>query len=116
MHMPSVIPFEHHVFHCTNERSPDDPHGSCALKQSAHIQQHAKERCHALGLKGKVRINKAGCLDACAQGPAVVVYGAKDPPEGVWYTVRTVVEMDEIISEHLQGGRPVERLRMPRSG
>ena len=28
-----------------------------------------KIRIHELGLKGKVRVNKAGCLDACAQGP-----------------------------------------------
>ena len=113
--MAPLLQFDHHVFHCTNERSPEDPKGSCALKQSAKLHQHAKERCHELGLKGKVRINKAGCLDACAHGPAVVVYGAKDPPEGVWYTVRTTDEMDEIIREHLQGGRPVARLRMPRA-
>jgi (2Fe-2S) ferredoxin len=113
--LPIFMPFDHHVFHCTNERSPEDPKGSCAAKQSLRIHAHAKERCHQLGLQGKVRINKAGCLDACAQGPAVVVYGAQDPPEGVWYTVRTTDEMDEIIGEHLQGGRPVERLRMPRT-
>lgn len=104
--------FDHHVFICTNERTPEDPKGSCALRQAALLHSHAKERCHKLGLKGKVRVNKAGCLDACAQGPAIVVYGAKDPPEGVWYTARTVEEIDEIIDEHLVKGRPVDRLRM----
>lgn len=113
--MAALLQFDHHVFHCTNERSPEDPKGSCALKKSAAIHAHAKDRCHALGLKGKVRINKAGCLDACAHGPAVVVYGAKDPPEGVWYTVRTIEEMDEVIDEHLVKGVPVERLKMPRA-
>jgi (2Fe-2S) ferredoxin len=106
--------FQHHVFVCTNERTPEDPKGSCALKGSKELQEHMKERCHALGLKGKVRVNKAGCLDACAEGPSFVVYGAKDPPEGVWYTLRTKEEVDEVIEKHLVGGEVVERFRMPR--
>jgi len=79
------------------------------------LQAHAKERCHELGLKGRVRVNKAGCLDMCQYGPSIVVYGSKDPPEGVWYTARTVEEIDEIIDEHLVNGRPVERLKIPRA-
>ena len=108
------MPFEHHVFVCTNERSADDPKGSCALKQSAVLHAHAKERCHKLGMKGRVRVNKAGCLDHCAYGPAIVVYGEKDPPGGVWYTARTVDEIDEIIDEHLVKGNVVTRLLLPR--
>jgi (2Fe-2S) ferredoxin len=106
------MPFAHHVFVCTNERSADDPKGSCAAKRSLELQAYAKERCHKLGLKGRVRINKAGCLDECARGPAIVVYGAEDPPEGVWYTARTTADIDEIIDEHLVQGRPVQRLLM----
>lgn len=109
--MPS---FQHHVFVCTNERAADDPKGSCARKGSAALQQHLKVRCHELGLKGKVRINTAGCLDACGQGPAVVVYGANDPPEGVWYTLRTIDEVEQVIAQHLVGGHPVDALRMRR--
>lgn len=56
-------------------------------------------------MKGKVRINKAGCLDACAQGPAMVVY-----PEQVWYTPLTEQDMEDIFLEHIQQGRVVERL------
>jgi (2Fe-2S) ferredoxin len=105
-------PFKHHVFICTNERSADDPKGSCMRRGAGALHAHAKERCHALGLKGHVRVNKAGCLDTCAEGPAVVVYGAEDPPEGVWYTVRNTAEMDTIIDAHLVGHTPVEALRM----
>ncbi|MBI1948933.1 MAG: (2Fe-2S) ferredoxin domain-containing protein [Deltaproteobacteria bacterium] len=106
--------FDHHVFVCTNERAAEDPKGSCARKGSGALQQHLKERCHQLGLKGRVRINNAGCLDACALGPSVVVYGAADPPEGVWYTLRTIEEVDRVIDQHLVGGRVVEELRQPR--
>ena len=105
-------PFDHHFFICTNERSADDPKGSCCQKGSVALQEHAKARCHALGLKGKVRVNKAGCLDRCAEGPAIVVYGAKDPPQGVWYTALTTADVDEIIDSHLVKGTPVARLLM----
>ena len=104
--------FEHHVFACTNERAPDDPKGSCARRGSVALHQHMKLRCHELGLKGSVRVNSAGCLDACACGPTFVVYGANDPPEGVWYTLTTVAEVDEVVEQHLVGGHPVERLRL----
>jgi (2Fe-2S) ferredoxin len=58
--------------------------------------------------KGKVRVNKAGCMDRCEEGPVLVIY-----PEGVWYTYKTEEDIEEIIREHLQGGRIVERLRLP---
>jgi (2Fe-2S) ferredoxin len=66
-----------------------------------------KARAKALGLKG-VRINTAGCLDRCEHGPSVVIY-----PEGVWYTVRSEADVDEILAAHLRDGRPVARLLMP---
>lgn len=104
--------FQHHIFFCENERDPSDPRGSCSRRGSAALRDHAKQRAHALGLKGKVRVNMAGCLDACAQGPAVVVYGAADPPEGVWYSPKTIEDVDEIIDRHLVNGERVERLLM----
>ena len=63
----------------------------------------------ALGLsgQGKVRINQAGCLDRCEEGPCVVVY-----PDAVWYTYVDQSDIDEIVEEHLKNGRVVERLRM----
>jgi (2Fe-2S) ferredoxin len=59
------------------------------------------------GLAGKVRINKAGCLDQCEHGPVVVVY-----PEAVWYGNVQAADAAAIVKEHLIGGRPVERLRL----
>lgn len=54
-----------------------------------------------------VRINRAGCLGRCDDGPVVVVY-----PEAVWYTFLDASDVDEIIDEHLINGRIVERLRI----
>ena len=103
----AVPPFERHVFVCTNLRPEADPKGCCAAKGSEAIRRAFKQRIDALGLKGRVRANAAGCLDACEHGVTVVVY-----PEGVWYGAVTLADVDEIVERHVQGGEPVERLRI----
>ncbi len=97
--------FRHHVFVCENVRPADDPRGSCGPKGSGAIREALKAELKRRGLKGTVRANSAGCLDACAHGPSIVVY-----PEGVWYGHVTVADVPEIVEAHLVGGRPVERL------
>jgi len=97
--------FQKHLFICNNRRTADDPRGCCASRGSEGLLDYLKKRVHDSGLKGKVRVNKAGCLDACAQGPAMVVY-----PDDVWYAPRTPEDMEAILTEHIQNGHPVERL------
>lgn len=99
--------FTHHVFICENERPESDPRGCCTARGSQAVRQAFKEELHRRGLKGQVRANGAGCLDACAFGPSVVVY-----PEGVWYGRVRAEDVPEIIERHLLGGQPVERLRL----
>ena len=100
--------YRHHVFFCTNRRENGEP--CCENFGAGRMRDYAKQRIKALGLAGPggVRINSAGCLDRCAEGPVVVVY-----PEAVWYTWVDREDIDEIIESHLVGGRPVERLRLP---
>ena len=74
------------------------------------MRDYAKERVKALRLDSKrnrIRINNAGCLDRCNEGPVIVIY-----PEDVWYTYVDKEDIDEIIEEHLKNGRVVERLRI----
>ena len=99
--------YRRHVFFCCNKREP--PEACCANHGSPELQAYAKERIKALGEngKGKVRINKAGCLDRCEEGPVLVVY-----PDAVWYTYVDRADIDEIIEQHLRQGRVVERLRI----
>lgn len=99
--------FKHHVFFCTNQR--EDGKSCCSDHQAAEMQAYAKARIKELGLRGKglVRINKAGCLDRCEEGPVLVVY-----PDNVWYTYVDQEDIDEIIEEHLVGGRIVSRLQL----
>ena len=56
-------------------------------------------------IEGRVRVNKAGCLDRCELGPVLVIY-----PEGVWYHYKTKEDVDEIVETHLVNGNIVERL------
>lgn len=100
--------YKYHVFFCTNRREAGG-RPCCADGGGNEMRDYAKRRIKELGLNGpgQVRINQAGCMDRCEEGPTVVVY-----PEGVWYTYFDERDIDEIIDEHLCGGRIVERLRM----
>jgi (2Fe-2S) ferredoxin len=102
------LPYRRHIFVCTNRRPEGDPKGCCAEKGSEQVRALFKEELDKRGLKGQVRANAAGCLDQCACGITVVVY-----PEGVWYARVRPEDVAEIVEEHIVGGRPVERLRMP---
>ncbi len=99
--------FNHHVFFCCNQRN--DGRACCNDRGAQQMRDYAKQRVKELGLAGpgKARINQAGCLDRCEEGPVIVVY-----PEAVWYTYVDREDIDEIIEEHLRHGRVVERLRI----
>ena len=100
--------FERHIFVCCNQREPGHPRGCCDPKGQAELQGLFKQKLAQHGLKGKVRANKAGCLDQCEHGPNLVVY-----PEAVWYGRVTAADVDEIIESHIIGGKPVARLLIP---
>jgi (2Fe-2S) ferredoxin len=100
--------YERHIFFCLNDRKNGD---ECCARHGA---QEGFERCKiqikaaGLAVPGKVRVNKAGCLDRCSAGPVAVVY-----PEAVWYTYVDNDDIDEIVESHLKNGKVVERLRIP---
>lgn len=99
--------FKRHVFFCLNQR--EDGRACCNSHNASAMQAHAKDRVKALGLNGagKIRVNKAGCMDRCDDGPVLVVY-----PEATWYTYVDKHDIDEIVDEHLVHGRVVERLKI----
>lgn len=99
--------YQHHVFFCLNKR--EDGSNCCTDHHAEAAFDHMKAQVKKLNLngKGKVRINRAGCLDRCGEGPVLVVY-----PEAIWYTFVDQTDIDEIITEHLQGGKIVSRLQI----
>lgn len=103
--------YNYHVFFCTNQR--EDGSQCCGQCDAQGLRDYLKRRTKELGLTGPggVRINTAGCLDRCAEGPVIVVY-----PQDIWYTYVDKEDVEEILTEHLVGGRVVERLRLPSAG
>lgn len=97
--------FDHHVFVCTNHREPGSARPSCTTDGKGELLSLLKDAIRAAGLGNRVRANKAGCLDQCEHGPTLVVY-----PEAVWYGHVRPEDVQEIVTEHLVAGRPVQRL------
>ncbi len=73
--------YREHIFVCLNERPADDPKGCCMSRGAGPLLEQLKEQTR--GIKG-VRINKAGCLGRCAEGPVIVRY-----PAGEWLAPAT---------------------------
>lgn len=99
--------YHRHVFFCMNQR--DKGAACCNNHGATALRDYAKKKVKTMQLdgKGKVRVNQAGCLDRCEEGPVIVVY-----PEEVWYTYADQKDVDEILEEHIKNGRVVERLRL----
>lgn len=97
--------YEHHVFFCLNQR---DDNAACCMDRGAESAfDYMKARVKLLNLNGKnkVRINRAGCLDRCGEGPLLVVY-----PQAIWYTFVDHEDIEDIITSHLMNNQPVKRL------
>ncbi len=100
--------YERHIFFCTNQRAEGED--ACANHRAGDAAAHCKQAVKQAGLNGpgKVRVNKAGCLDRCAAGPVCVVY-----PDAVWYSYVDEHDIDEIVQSHLKNGVVVQRLLTP---
>jgi len=97
--------FKQHVFFCTNSR--DDGRASCQDHHAQELRDYLKKRVKAEKLAGPggIRINNAGCLDRCGQGPVIVIY-----PDETWYQYKSKEDLDEIFEQHIMGDQRVERL------
>jgi (2Fe-2S) ferredoxin len=60
------------------------------------------------GLFNKAILSTSSCLGPCSMGPVVIVY-----PDAVWYSNVTPKDVDEILDQHIGGGKPVQRLVLP---
>ena len=84
--------YKHHVFVCTSG-------GTCPGQGSDLVFAALKKGAAAAGLHGIVRVNHAGCMGQCGNGPMVDVY-----PEAIWYSHVDVTGAEQILLEHVIGG------------
>jgi len=99
MPKPPMMPYKRHAIFCCGK--------SCG--ENMPLLNYLKDKVIEAGLTvgdpNAVRINRAGCLGVCVEGPIMVVY-----PEGVWYYNLDQAGIDQIVEEHFKGGKPVEAL------
>jgi (2Fe-2S) ferredoxin/SAM-dependent methyltransferase len=96
-------PYRFHVLAC-DQRKPDGL-PCCNARNSAAAIDALRKELAVRGMLEDVQLTTTGSLGLCDRGPNWVVY-----PEGVWYSGVTPADVPEIVSEHFQNGRPVERL------
>lgn len=103
-------PIKHHVFVCSGK--------SCAAVGSPEVKQAFEEELQKRNLRygkkskgrnpnGAIVLTDCGSVGFCSIGTAVLVY-----PEGVWYAQVRAEDVPEIIEEHLEKGKVVERLAL----
>jgi (2Fe-2S) ferredoxin len=97
--------FEKHLFICANDK--DAPKKCCGSGHAVQLIEAFKSAYSQAGGTGKIRIQRAGCLDFCGKGPAMVVY-----PEGVFYGNVQLEDVQELTEKHLINGEIVTRLQI----
>ncbi len=95
----------HHIFVCTSSRANGQQKGFCHNKTSVDVMMRFMEEIEAREMGGEVFISNTGCFGICEKGPVVVVY-----PENIWYGSVTPEDVTEILEQHIEGGKIVERL------
>ncbi len=78
---------------------------ACVANKALPLIDALKEELLKRGLERKYLVVPTGCNGFCAQGPIMVVQ-----PEGIFYQKLTAEDLGEVIDQHLEGGKPVERL------
>lgn len=95
----TVRRYVQHILICTDSKSKQCKRGGPQVRKA--FEQAIKAR----KLGRQVMVSEIGHIGGCKLGPNVIVY-----PEGVWYGGVEPGDVDEIIEQHILGGRLVERL------
>jgi (2Fe-2S) ferredoxin len=97
--------YDKHIFVCTNQKAEGKK--CCGEAFGMELVNRLRARIKEENLSINIRAQRAGCLDVCAFGPAMVIY-----PEGVFYGALTLEHVDQIFEEHIKGGKIVSELEL----
>ena len=106
----ATAPLQRHVFVCSGKSC--SAAGSADVKAAFERELKAKKLQYGKESKGRnpngsVLLTDCSSIGFCAIGPAVLVY-----PEAIWYAQVCAEDVPEIIEEHLEKGKIVERLAL----
>ncbi len=104
-----TIPYEHHIFVCTNRRPDGHSRGSCAARGSEAVRDALKAKAKEAGLSN-VRVNASGCLDFCERGPVVCDY-----PANMWWSRVSLDDVQDLVAGPLSNAPGCEALRLTES-
>jgi (2Fe-2S) ferredoxin len=95
-----------HLFICTNRREGKP---ACADHDAEEALQVGKRALAALAKdrKSEFRVNAAGCLGRCEEGPVMVSY-----PKGEWYRFRDPSDVERIVAAEFNGDDAAAHLKI----
>jgi NADH-quinone oxidoreductase subunit F len=79
--------------------------GSCLASGSRDVEAALLTALKAHHLEKKIGIRETGCMGPCVRGPVILIGSDQTFYQGV-----TPADAEAIVTEHLIGGKPVERL------
>jgi (2Fe-2S) ferredoxin len=102
--------YDKHIFVCNNERKNNERR-SCGEQHGLELVAAFKKQLNDKKLSLQIRAQKCGCLGICDFGPTVAIY-----PEGTFYVNVQLNDVAEIIEQHIEQNKPVERLLLKKNG
>jgi (2Fe-2S) ferredoxin len=88
------VPYRKTVFVCVHSREEGRVACGNSGRGGVELAQALKDGAKRLGLKGKVRVARTGCLDLCEKGPNVFIY-----PEGEWLSDLAPADADAVLKK-----------------
>lgn len=98
--------YDYHVFVCANQKAEGKK--CCGEKFGLDAVKILRDKIKNHDSASRIRIQRAGCLDVCGNGPAMVVY-----PDGCFYGNLNEESLEKIAESHLLGNQSLSEFMIP---